>query len=94
MTITDYDEVADAIREAQKNPGTVVLNFLTDTEEDVYPMIPGGKTVHDLVMDGSGKTVPVGGHGSAEVNGALETATASDYGGEWTDDLAAGKIKI
>ena len=61
VTITEPDEVADAIREAQKNPGTVVMNFMTDTEEDVYPMIPGGKTVHDLRMNGDGKSVPVGG---------------------------------
>ena len=61
MTITEPDEVADAIREAQKNPGTVVMNFMTDTEEDVYPMIPGGKTVHELRLNGDGKSVPVGG---------------------------------
>ena len=61
MTITEPDEVADAIREAQKNPGTVVMNFMTDTEEDVYPMIPGGKTIHDLKLSGDSKAVPIGG---------------------------------
>jgi acetolactate synthase I/II/III large subunit len=98
ITINDYDEVADAVREAQKNPGTVVLNFLTDKEEDVFPMIPGGKTIHDLVMDASGVKVPVGGHPKNGQNGkleeALETATAGEYASEWNDDLQSGKIKI
>ncbi len=98
ITITEYDQVADAIREAQKNPGTVVLNFLTDREEDVYPMIPGGKTVHDMVMDGSGVKVPVGGFPkdgtvvATEPNGVAETATSSEYAAEWNDDLKSGKI--
>ena len=101
ITITDYDEVADAVREAQKNPGTVVLNFLTDAEEDVFPMIPGGKTVHDLILDSSGKPIPVGGLPANGINGrdkeaseALETATAGGYVDEWNDDLRAGQLKI
>ncbi len=101
VTITDYDEVADAVLMAQKDPGTVVLNFLTDAEEDVFPMIPGGKTIHDLIMDSSGKPIPVGGIQVNGINGrdkeaseALETATAGEYVDEWNDDLRAGQIKI
>ncbi len=101
VTITDYDEVADAVLMAQKDPGTVVLNFLTDAEEDVFPMIPGGKTIHDLIMDSSGKAIPVGGMQVNGINGrdkeaseALETATAGEYVDEWNDDLRAGQIKI
>jgi acetolactate synthase-1/2/3 large subunit len=92
ITVTEADEVADAIREAQKNPGTVVLNFMTDAEEDVFPMIPGGKTIHDMVLDSSHKAVPVPGNGNG-LNGALETATANEYTSEWNDDLESGKIK-
>ena len=94
ITVTEADEVADAIREAQKNPGTVVLNFMTDTEEDVYPMIPGGKTIHDMVLDGGGKPVPVGGFSADDMEEILETATASEYAGEWNDDLRSGQRKI
>lgn len=94
ITVTESDEVADAIRAAQKDPGTVVLNFMTDTEEDVYPMIPGGKTIHDMVLDGSGKPVPVGGFSSEDMEEILETATANDYAGEWNDDLRSGERKI
>ncbi len=101
VTITDYDEVADAVLMAQKDPGTVLLNFLTDAEEDVFPMIPGGKSVHELIMDSSGKAIPVGGMQTNGINGrdkeaseALETATAGGYVDEWNDDLRAGQIKI
>ena len=84
VTITEADEVADAIREAQKNPGTVLLNFMTDGEEDVFPMIPGGKTIHDMVLNSSHKAVPV--------PGTDETMDLSNTS-EWTDDIEAGKIK-
>ena len=90
MTITEADEVADAIREAQKNPGTVVLNFLTDNEEDVFPMIPGGKTIHDMVLDSSHKAVKT--PGGVPAAGAEEVADA-EYVPEWNDDLKSGKIK-
>ncbi|HEX8834332.1 MAG TPA: biosynthetic-type acetolactate synthase large subunit [Abditibacteriaceae bacterium] len=97
VTVTHQDEVADAIREAQKNPGTVVLNFLTDKEEDVFPMIPGGKTIHDMVLDKSHKTVALPGiNGAPSVEAAqdaLETAAESEYASEWTDDLKAGQIR-
>jgi acetolactate synthase-1/2/3 large subunit len=95
VTVSEYDEVADAVREAQKNPGTILLNFLTDAEEDVFPMIPGGLTVHDMVMDSSGVKVPVGGFGgSANAPAeATETATSGEYATEWNDDLKSGKIK-
>jgi len=95
VTIREADEVADAIREAQKNPGTVVMNFLTDKEEDVFPMIPGGKTIHDMVLDRSNKAVSVptiGGAANVAAQEILETATASEYTSEWNDDLASGKI--
>lgn len=94
ITVTEKDEVADAIRMAQQNPGTVILNFLTDAEEDVFPMIPGGKTIHDMVLDSSHKAVPVPGvnpNGFAE---AMQTATAGEYVSEWNDDLQSGERKI
>jgi acetolactate synthase-1/2/3 large subunit len=91
VTITEADQVADAIREAQKNPGTVVMNFLTDSEEDVFPMIPGGKTIHDMVLNSSGQPVPVGGNGT---NGNGAAAVDLQYVPEWNDDLESGKQKI
>jgi acetolactate synthase-1/2/3 large subunit len=101
ITITEPDEVSDAIREAQKNPGTVILNFMTDPEADVYPMIPGGKTIHDMVLDENGPiavpdaegrvVIPTGKNGNGETAKEVEDAA---YVSEWNDDLAAGKLKI
>jgi len=92
VTITDTDEVEDAIHEARKNPGTVVLNFLTDKEEDVFPMIPGGKTIHDMVLNNSHQKVPV--PELDNLGEAVETALAGDDSHAWNDDIEAGKIKI
>jgi acetolactate synthase-1/2/3 large subunit len=104
VTITEADQVADAIREAQKNPGTVLLNFMTDREEDVFPMIPGGKSINEMMLDRSQKAVAIpfiGAEGEAPSAAAVEqaaadvvaTATASEYTSEWTDDLQSGKIQ-
>jgi acetolactate synthase-1/2/3 large subunit len=94
VTITEADEVADAIREAQKNPGTVILNFLTDAEADVYPMIPGGKTIHDMVLDESGPVPVPDAEGRVLVPNGNAPKTDASYISEWTDDLAAGERKI
>jgi len=51
MTISKKEDVEPALREAfaMKNR-TVFLDFLTDTKENVYPMIAAGKAHHDMVM--------------------------------------------
>jgi hypothetical protein len=68
------------------------MNFLTDSEEDVFPMIPGGKTIHDMVLNSSGQPVPVGGNGTnGTANGA---AVDLQYVPEWNDDLESGKQKM
>ena len=92
ITITEADEVADAINEARKNPGTVVLNFMTDPEEDVFPMIPGGKTIHDMVLDHSGPVSVPTVDGSNGI--AAKAAESAPYVPEWTDDINAGKQKM
>ncbi|MDQ3812842.1 MAG: biosynthetic-type acetolactate synthase large subunit [Armatimonadota bacterium] len=93
ITVTEMDQVTDAINEARKTPGTVLLNFLVDPDEDVFPMIPGGKTIHDMVLDHSGP-VPVPEVGGA--NGRTEAAEAAEavYVPEYTDDISSGRRKI
>lgn len=107
VDVTEADEVADAIREAQKNPGTVLLNFMTDPEADVYPMIPGGKTIHEMVLDESGPVKVPDAQGrvlmdrAGKVQGkglppAEEIAQIEDaiHVSEWEDDIKAGQQKI
>jgi len=51
MTISKKEDVEPALREAfaMKNR-TVFLDFLTDTKENVYPMIAAGKAHNDMMM--------------------------------------------
>jgi acetolactate synthase-1/2/3 large subunit len=42
-------EVAGAVSEARSAPGTFLLNFLVEKEESVYPMIPAGSALHEMI---------------------------------------------
>jgi acetolactate synthase I/II/III large subunit len=42
-------ELAEAVDEARKSPGTFLLNFLVEKEDSVYPMIPAGSALHEMI---------------------------------------------
>jgi acetolactate synthase-1/2/3 large subunit len=42
-------DVADAVAEARSAPGTFLLNFMVEKEESVYPMIPAGSGLHEMI---------------------------------------------
>jgi acetolactate synthase-1/2/3 large subunit len=42
-------EVGPAVEEARSAPGTFLLNFLVEKEESVYPMIPVGAALHEMI---------------------------------------------
>jgi acetolactate synthase-1/2/3 large subunit len=42
-------EVAGAVEAARTAPGTFLLNFLVEKEESVYPMIPVGAALHEMI---------------------------------------------
>ena len=42
-------EVLSAVNEARSSPGTFLLNFLVEKEESVYPMIPVGAGLHEMI---------------------------------------------
>jgi acetolactate synthase-1/2/3 large subunit len=42
-------EVADAVNEARSAPGAFLLNFLVEKEDSVYPMIPVGSALHEMI---------------------------------------------
>jgi acetolactate synthase-1/2/3 large subunit len=42
-------EVASAVEEARSAPGTFLLNFMVEKEESVYPMIPVGSALHEMI---------------------------------------------
>jgi acetolactate synthase-1/2/3 large subunit len=42
-------EVASAVHEARSAKGTFLLNFMVEKEESVYPMIPVGAALHEMI---------------------------------------------
>lgn len=42
MKITNDSEITDALKEAIKHPGPVMMDFIIEREENVFPMVPAG----------------------------------------------------
>ena len=42
-------EVAEAVEQARSAPGAFLLNFLVEKEDSVYPMIPAGSALHEMI---------------------------------------------
>jgi acetolactate synthase-1/2/3 large subunit len=49
IRVTQRSEVADAIRAAQETEGTVVIDFRVEKEDSVYPMVPAGADLHEMI---------------------------------------------
>jgi acetolactate synthase-1/2/3 large subunit len=47
--VTQREEVNDAIEWARKTQGPVVLEFRVEQEEAVYPMVPQGAALHEMI---------------------------------------------
>ena len=45
------DEVMPAIKEAMAYPGPAIVDFMVAQEENVYPMIPAGGTIDQLMEE-------------------------------------------
>jgi acetolactate synthase-1/2/3 large subunit len=42
-------DVAAAVEQARSAPGAFLLNFLVEKEDSVYPMIPAGNALHEMI---------------------------------------------
>jgi acetolactate synthase-1/2/3 large subunit len=42
-------ELAAAVEEARSAPGAYLLNFIVEKEDSVYPMIPAGSALHEMI---------------------------------------------
>ncbi len=51
MRVENIDDVESAIEEANSHPGPVVVDFVIEKVEHVYPMIPAGGSIKDLMED-------------------------------------------
>jgi acetolactate synthase-1/2/3 large subunit len=49
IRVTDKTQVAPAIQEAMAHDGPVLVDFIVDEEENVYPMIPPGESLEQLM---------------------------------------------
>ena len=47
--ITTRHDVVRAVREARETPGPVLLDFRVEQEDSVYPMVPGGASLHEMI---------------------------------------------
>jgi len=48
ITVRDRSELSDAINETLKHEGPVVLDVKVEPEENVYPMVAAGKSLHEM----------------------------------------------
>ena len=53
MRVTAKDGIAPALREAMDHDGPVLIDFLVEGEENVYPMIPPGGSLSEILIDPS-----------------------------------------
>jgi acetolactate synthase-1/2/3 large subunit len=51
IKVTDKTQVKTAIAEAMDHDGPVLVDFIVEQEENVYPMIPSGMTVYDMIEE-------------------------------------------
>ena len=47
--VTKRSELADAVKEARSAKGPFLLNFMVEKEDSVYPMIPAGNALHEMI---------------------------------------------
>jgi len=49
IRVTSCDEVEAAVKRAMETEGTVIIDFAIESEANVFPMIPSGKTVKQMI---------------------------------------------
>lgn len=51
VRVTDKTQVVSAIQDAMAFDGPAIVDFKVEQEENVYPMIPSGTTIHDMIEE-------------------------------------------
>ena len=51
IRVTKQDELESAINEANNHEGPVVVDFVIEKVDDVYPMIPAGQSIEELIEE-------------------------------------------
>ncbi len=47
--VVERSQIADTYRWAQDQPGTVVIDFRVEKEDSVFPMVPSGADLHEMI---------------------------------------------
>jgi acetolactate synthase-1/2/3 large subunit len=47
--VTNRDQIAEVVAAARQTPETVVIDFRVEQEDSVYPMVPAGADLHDMI---------------------------------------------
>ncbi len=50
LRIIRKEDVVPAIKEALETPGVVLMDFVVEPEENVFPMVPAGETINKMIM--------------------------------------------
>ncbi len=50
LRCTDPAEVVSTLEKGLNTPGTVIMEFMVDREESVYPMVPAGGAITDMLL--------------------------------------------
>ena len=51
MRVTDKEQVRGAVERAMAHPGPVIVDFVIQNDDNVYPMIPAGQSVDHLIEE-------------------------------------------
>jgi acetolactate synthase-1/2/3 large subunit len=51
IRVTDKTQVTSAIQDAMAHDGPALIDFVVDPEENVYPMIPPGESIEQLIEE-------------------------------------------
>jgi acetolactate synthase-1/2/3 large subunit len=51
ITVDHADDAEAAIRAAWEHPGPVLIDFRVEREANVFPMVPAGQAIHDMLHD-------------------------------------------
>ena len=51
IRVTDKSQVVAAIHQAMEHDGPALVDFVVEQEENVYPMIPPGMTINELMEE-------------------------------------------
>jgi len=49
IRVTEASQVKSALKEAIETKGPVIIEFIVDQEENVYPMVPAGASLNEMI---------------------------------------------